>query len=157
MPHFWETEMWLGKSVSGSCLGWLVRAGQGRLGQTRVLRVQAQRRGVIRQAGTSGCGGQSRFRGHTGFIFISRGNLPWRRPGTHWSVISLFCRFRTETHAASKAIHQAQPWLRRCGIVWQDVLPVSMYCKATKALLNTAVLRSLAESCHRGYLCWKCW
>lgn len=29
--------------------------------------------------------------------------------------------------------------LRRLGLVWQDVLPVRVYCKAMGALLNTAL------------------
>lgn len=41
--------------------------------------------------------------------------------------------------AASKAIRQVLHQLKRLGIVWQDVLPVNIYCKAMGTLLNTAV------------------
>ncbi|XP_007934793.1 centromere/kinetochore protein zw10 homolog [Orycteropus afer afer] len=41
--------------------------------------------------------------------------------------------------AASRAIRQVLHQLKRLGIVWQDVLPVNIYCKAMGTLLNTAV------------------
>ncbi|GAB5577088.1 transmembrane protease serine 5 isoform X4 [Prionailurus iriomotensis] len=41
--------------------------------------------------------------------------------------------------AASKAVRQVLHQLKRLGIVWQDVLPVNIYCKAMGTLLNTAV------------------
>ncbi|XP_008587800.1 PREDICTED: centromere/kinetochore protein zw10 homolog isoform X2 [Galeopterus variegatus] len=41
--------------------------------------------------------------------------------------------------AASKAIRQVLHHLKRLGIVWQDVLPVNIYCKAMGTLLNTAI------------------
>ncbi|NWZ85622.1 ZW10 protein, partial [Poecile atricapillus] len=41
--------------------------------------------------------------------------------------------------AANKAIKQVLHQLRRLGMVWQDVLPVNVYCKAMGALLNTAL------------------
>ncbi|NXU11492.1 ZW10 protein, partial [Pardalotus punctatus] len=41
--------------------------------------------------------------------------------------------------AANKAIKQVLHQLRRLGTVWQDVLPVNVYCKAMGALLNTAL------------------
>ncbi|XP_039549572.1 dihydrolipoyllysine-residue acetyltransferase component of pyruvate dehydrogenase complex, mitochondrial-like [Pimephales promelas] len=41
--------------------------------------------------------------------------------------------------AASKAIRQVIHQLRRLGKVWQDVLPVNIYCKAIGTLLNTAI------------------
>ncbi|XP_027628688.1 centromere/kinetochore protein zw10 homolog [Tupaia chinensis] len=41
--------------------------------------------------------------------------------------------------AANKAIRQVLHQLKRLGIVWQDVLPVNIYCKAMGTLLNTAV------------------
>lgn len=41
--------------------------------------------------------------------------------------------------AASKAIRQVLHQLKRLGIVWQDVLPVNIYCKAVGTLLNTAI------------------
>nr|XP_055035827.1 centromere/kinetochore protein zw10 homolog [Misgurnus anguillicaudatus] len=40
---------------------------------------------------------------------------------------------------ASKAIRQVIHQLRRLGKVWQDVLPVNIYCKAMGTLLNTAI------------------
>ncbi|XP_042538894.1 centromere/kinetochore protein zw10 homolog [Dipodomys spectabilis] len=41
--------------------------------------------------------------------------------------------------AATKAIRQVLHQLKRLGIVWQDVLPVNIYCKAMGTLLNTAI------------------
>ncbi|XP_008830970.1 centromere/kinetochore protein zw10 homolog isoform X1 [Nannospalax galili] len=41
--------------------------------------------------------------------------------------------------AACKAIRQVLHQLKRLGIVWQGVLPVSIYCKAMGTLLNTAI------------------
>ncbi|NWV33235.1 ZW10 protein, partial [Grantiella picta] len=41
--------------------------------------------------------------------------------------------------AAKKAIKQVLHQLKRLGLVWQDVLPVNVYCKAMGALLNTAL------------------
>ncbi|KAM7030233.1 centromere/kinetochore protein zw10 homolog [Acridotheres tristis] len=41
--------------------------------------------------------------------------------------------------AANKAIKQVLHQLRRLGMVWQDVLPVNVYCKAMGTLLNTAL------------------
>uniref|UniRef100_A0AAY4DTD2 Centromere/kinetochore protein zw10 homolog n=1 Tax=Denticeps clupeoides TaxID=299321 RepID=A0AAY4DTD2_9TELE len=41
--------------------------------------------------------------------------------------------------AASKAVRQVIHQLRRLGKVWQDVLPVNVYCKAMGTLLNTAI------------------
>uniref|UniRef100_A0A8C5TI38 Centromere/kinetochore protein zw10 homolog n=1 Tax=Malurus cyaneus samueli TaxID=2593467 RepID=A0A8C5TI38_9PASS len=42
-------------------------------------------------------------------------------------------------HAANKAIKQVLHQLKRLGMVWQDVLPVTVYCKAMGTLLNTAL------------------
>ncbi|NXT00652.1 ZW10 protein, partial [Jacana jacana] len=41
--------------------------------------------------------------------------------------------------AANKAIRQVLHQLKRLGKVWQDVLPVTVYCKAMGTLLNTAL------------------
>ncbi|XP_028666136.1 centromere/kinetochore protein zw10 homolog [Erpetoichthys calabaricus] len=41
--------------------------------------------------------------------------------------------------AASKAVKQVLHHLKRLGKVWQDVLPVNIYCKAMGTLLNTAI------------------
>ncbi|NXG63756.1 ZW10 protein, partial [Hemiprocne comata] len=41
--------------------------------------------------------------------------------------------------AANKAIKQVLHQLKRLGKVWQDVLPVNVYCKAMGTLLNTAL------------------
>ncbi|NXG53236.1 ZW10 protein, partial [Psilopogon haemacephalus] len=41
--------------------------------------------------------------------------------------------------AATKAIKQVLHQLKRLGKVWQDVLPVNVYCKAMGTLLNTAL------------------
>ncbi|KAJ7996962.1 hypothetical protein DPEC_G00223970 [Dallia pectoralis] len=40
---------------------------------------------------------------------------------------------------ASKAVRQVIHQLKRLGTVWQDVLPVNIYCKAMGTLLNTAI------------------
>lgn len=41
----------------------------------------------------------------------------------------------SHSSVALQVLHQ----LRRLGMVWQDVLPVNVYCKAMGALLNTAL------------------
>ncbi|KAI5622450.1 centromere/kinetochore protein zw10-like, partial [Silurus asotus] len=41
--------------------------------------------------------------------------------------------------AASKAVRQVIHQLKRLGKVWQDVLPVNIYCKSMGTLLNTAI------------------
>lgn len=41
--------------------------------------------------------------------------------------------------AASKAVRQVLHQLKRLGVVWQDVLPINIYCKAMGTLLNTAI------------------
>ncbi|XP_071432437.1 centromere/kinetochore protein zw10 homolog [Pithys albifrons albifrons] len=41
--------------------------------------------------------------------------------------------------AANKAIRQVLHQLKRLGQVWQDVFPVTVYCKAMGTLLNTAM------------------
>ncbi|XP_036775678.2 centromere/kinetochore protein zw10 homolog isoform X2 [Manis pentadactyla] len=41
--------------------------------------------------------------------------------------------------AANKAVRQVLHQLRRLGVVWQDVLPVTIYCKALGTLLSTAI------------------
>ncbi|XP_044608419.2 centromere/kinetochore protein zw10 homolog isoform X2 [Equus asinus] len=52
-----------------------------------------------------------------------------------------FSNMDDEEHysAASKAIRQVLHQLKRLGIVWQDVLPVNIYCKAMGTLLSTAI------------------
>ncbi|NXL51082.1 ZW10 protein, partial [Podilymbus podiceps] len=47
--------------------------------------------------------------------------------------------------AAKKAIRQVLHQLKRLGKVWQDVLPVSVYCKAMGTLLNTALTEVAAR------------
>ncbi|XP_053125841.1 centromere/kinetochore protein zw10 homolog [Hemicordylus capensis] len=42
--------------------------------------------------------------------------------------------------AANKAVRQVLHQLKRLGKVWQDVLPVHVYCKAMGVLLNTALV-----------------
>ncbi|XP_036444306.1 centromere/kinetochore protein zw10 homolog [Colossoma macropomum] len=41
--------------------------------------------------------------------------------------------------AASKAVRQVIHQLKQLGKVWQDVLPVNIYCKSMGTLLNTAI------------------
>ncbi|XP_023823816.1 centromere/kinetochore protein zw10 homolog isoform X4 [Salvelinus sp. IW2-2015] len=47
--------------------------------------------------------------------------------------------------AASKAVRQVIHQLKRLGTVWQDVLPVNIYCKAMGILLNTAISELIAK------------
>ncbi|NXX75195.1 ZW10 protein, partial [Urocolius indicus] len=47
--------------------------------------------------------------------------------------------------AANKAIRQVLHQLKRLGKVWQDVLPVNVYCKAMGTLLNTALAEMVAR------------
>lgn len=41
--------------------------------------------------------------------------------------------------AANRAVRQVLHQLKRLGMVWQDVLPVNIYCRAMGTLLNTAL------------------
>uniref|UniRef100_A0A6Q2YPK0 Centromere/kinetochore protein zw10 homolog n=1 Tax=Esox lucius TaxID=8010 RepID=A0A6Q2YPK0_ESOLU len=47
--------------------------------------------------------------------------------------------------AASKAVRQVIHQLKRLGTVWQDVLPVNIYCKAMGTLLNSAISELIAK------------
>ncbi|XP_062289187.1 centromere/kinetochore protein zw10 homolog [Scomber scombrus] len=47
--------------------------------------------------------------------------------------------------AASKAVRQVIHQLKQLGTVWQDVLPVSIYCKAMGNLLNTAIAEMISK------------
>lgn len=47
--------------------------------------------------------------------------------------------------AASKAVRQVIHQLKRLGTVWQDVLPVNIYCKAMGTLLNTAISELISK------------
>ncbi|XP_061558174.1 centromere/kinetochore protein zw10 homolog [Phycodurus eques] len=47
--------------------------------------------------------------------------------------------------AASKAVRQVIHQLKQLGKVWQDVLPVAVYCKAMGNLLNTAIMEMIAK------------
>ncbi|CAI9534510.1 unnamed protein product [Staurois parvus] len=47
--------------------------------------------------------------------------------------------------AAHKAIRQVIHQLSRLGKVWQDVLPVGLYCKAMGTLLNTAITEIISK------------
>ncbi|NWR63412.1 ZW10 protein, partial [Bucorvus abyssinicus] len=48
-------------------------------------------------------------------------------------------------HAANKAVRQVLHQLKRLGKVWQDVLPVNVYCKAMGTLLNTALTEIISR------------
>uniref|UniRef100_A0A674ML74 Zw10 kinetochore protein n=1 Tax=Takifugu rubripes TaxID=31033 RepID=A0A674ML74_TAKRU len=70
-----------------------------------------------------------------------------------------FCNLDDEDNyiAASKAVRQVIHQLKQLATVWQDVLPVSIYCKAMGNLLNTAITEVIAkimmlEVGHRGVL-----
>ncbi|XP_068456727.1 centromere/kinetochore protein zw10 homolog isoform X2 [Clinocottus analis] len=58
-----------------------------------------------------------------------------------------FCNLDYEDNyiAASKAVRQVIHQLKQLGTVWQDVLPVSIYCKAMGNLLNTAITEVIAR------------
>uniref|UniRef100_W5KEC2 Centromere/kinetochore protein zw10 homolog n=1 Tax=Astyanax mexicanus TaxID=7994 RepID=W5KEC2_ASTMX len=47
--------------------------------------------------------------------------------------------------AASKAVRQVIHQLKRLGKVWQDVLPVNIYCKSMGTLLNTAISEMISK------------
>lgn len=50
--------------------------------------------------------------------------------------------FSDSVVAPLKVIHQ----LKQLATVWQDVLPVSIYCKAMGNLLNTAISEIIAKT-----------
>nr|XP_057942987.1 centromere/kinetochore protein zw10 homolog isoform X1 [Doryrhamphus excisus] len=58
-----------------------------------------------------------------------------------------FCNLDEEDNYtdASKAVRQIIHQLKQLGTVWQDVLPVSIYCKAMGNLLNTAITEIIAK------------
>ncbi|XP_034995595.1 centromere/kinetochore protein zw10 homolog [Zootoca vivipara] len=47
--------------------------------------------------------------------------------------------------AANKAVRQVLHQLKRLGKVWQDVLPVNIYCKAMGTLLNSALTEIISR------------
>uniref|UniRef100_A0A8D0H0J3 Centromere/kinetochore protein zw10 homolog n=1 Tax=Sphenodon punctatus TaxID=8508 RepID=A0A8D0H0J3_SPHPU len=47
--------------------------------------------------------------------------------------------------AANKAVRQVLHQLKRLGKVWQDVLPVNVYCKAMGTLLNTTLTEIISR------------
>ncbi|XP_007424635.1 centromere/kinetochore protein zw10 homolog [Python bivittatus] len=47
--------------------------------------------------------------------------------------------------AANKAVRQVLHQLKRLGKVWQDVLPVNIYCRAMGTLLNTALVEIISR------------
>uniref|UniRef100_A0A3Q3XAX4 Centromere/kinetochore protein zw10 homolog n=1 Tax=Mola mola TaxID=94237 RepID=A0A3Q3XAX4_MOLML len=58
-----------------------------------------------------------------------------------------FCNLDDEDNyiAASKAVRQVIHQLKQLGTVWQDVLPVSIYCEAMGNLLKTAITEIIAK------------
>lgn len=58
-----------------------------------------------------------------------------------------FCNLDDEDNyiAASKAVRQVIHQLKQLATVWQDVLPVSIYCKAMGNLLNTAITEIITK------------
>ncbi|KAG8434451.1 hypothetical protein GDO86_012719 [Hymenochirus boettgeri] len=58
-----------------------------------------------------------------------------------------FCNMEDEENytTAHKAIRQVIHQLSRLGKVWQDVLPVAIYCKAMGTLLNTAITEIVSK------------
>lgn len=73
---------------------------------------------------------------------VQRGELLERLSTAH-----NFCNLDDEDNyiAASKAVRQVIHQLKQLGTVWQDVLPVSIYCKAMGNLLNTAIAEIIAK------------
>ncbi|XP_070699455.1 centromere/kinetochore protein zw10 homolog [Pempheris klunzingeri] len=63
------------------------------------------------------------------------------------STAQNFCNLDDDDNytAASKAVRQVIHQLKQLGTVWQDVLPVSIYCKAMGNLLNTAITEVIAK------------
>ncbi|CAG5870648.1 unnamed protein product [Menidia menidia] len=58
-----------------------------------------------------------------------------------------FCNLDDDDNyiAASKAVRQVIHQLKQLGTVWQDVLPVGIYCKAMGTLLNTAITEVMSK------------
>uniref|UniRef100_A0A8C7ZMY1 Centromere/kinetochore protein zw10 homolog n=1 Tax=Oryzias sinensis TaxID=183150 RepID=A0A8C7ZMY1_9TELE len=58
-----------------------------------------------------------------------------------------FCNLDDEDNyiAASKAVRQVIHQLKQLATVWQDVLPVTIYCKAMGNLLNTAITEIISK------------
>ncbi|XP_042560715.1 centromere/kinetochore protein zw10 homolog [Clupea harengus] len=52
---------------------------------------------------------------------------------------------KVNSETANKAVRQVVLQLKRVGRVWQDVLPVNIYCKAMGTLLNTAISELIAR------------
>lgn len=70
-----------------------------------------------------------------------------QHPVTHFCVSS-FSHFTSHvewwvnrSHLLLQVLHQ----LKRLGMVWQDVLPVNIYCKAMGTLLNTAIAEMMGR------------
>uniref|UniRef100_A0A2D4GD67 Centromere/kinetochore protein zw10 homolog n=1 Tax=Micrurus corallinus TaxID=54390 RepID=A0A2D4GD67_MICCO len=47
--------------------------------------------------------------------------------------------------AANRAVRQVLHQLKRLGKIWQDVLPVNIYCRAMGTLLNTALVEIIGR------------
>ncbi|KAM3830416.1 centromere/kinetochore protein zw10 homolog isoform 1-T1 [Vipera latastei] len=58
-----------------------------------------------------------------------------------------FSSLEDEDHysAANKAVRQVLHQLKRLGKIWQDVLPVNVYCRAMGTLLNTALVEIMSR------------
>ncbi|MEQ2182437.1 hypothetical protein GOODEAATRI_022296, partial [Goodea atripinnis] len=81
------------------------------------------------------------------FCFLAQLNVQRAELIERLSTAHNFCNLDDEDNyiAASKAVRQVIHQLKQLGTVWQDVLPVSIYCKAMGNLLNTAITEIIAK------------
>ncbi|XP_034406157.1 centromere/kinetochore protein zw10 homolog [Cyclopterus lumpus] len=79
--------------------------------------------------------------------FLAQMNVQRAEMLERLSTAHNFCNLDDEDNyiAASKAVRQVIHQLKQLGTVWQDVLPVSIYCKAMGNLLNTAITEVIAK------------
>ncbi|XP_017348824.1 centromere/kinetochore protein zw10 homolog [Ictalurus punctatus] len=73
--------------------------------------------------------------------FVAQMNVQKAEMLERLSTARNFCNLDDKDNytAASKAVRQVIHQLKRLGKVWQDVLPVNIYCKSMGSLLNTAI------------------
>ncbi|XP_068600829.1 centromere/kinetochore protein zw10 homolog [Brachionichthys hirsutus] len=79
--------------------------------------------------------------------FLAQMNIQRAELLERLSTAHNFCNLDDEDHyiAASKAVRQVVHQLKQLGAVWQDVLPVGIYCKAMGTLLNTAITEIIGK------------
>lgn len=79
-----------------------------------------------------------------GKTFVAMPTQPFSCDTAVHSVLHLFSAFHSNSDHLFvwlQVIHQ----LKQLGTVWQDVLPVSIYCKAMGSFLNTAITEVIAK------------